>query len=63
MITIHWSWVLFIVIVAVFVILIVRSRLDHARNPGGYINIDLITPFIAIAFIAFILIWGGVFWW
>lgn len=63
MINIHWSWALFIVIASGFIILIVRSRLDHVRNPGGYINIDLITPFIVIAFIAFILIWGGIFWW
>lgn len=63
MINLHWSWILFSVIVAIFVILIVRARLDHVRNPGGYINIDLITPVIVALFIAFILIWGGAFWW
>lgn len=59
MITLHWSWIAFTIIVAVLVIGIVKS----ANEPRGDYGFDITSPFLLIILIAFILIWGGIFWW
>ena len=54
---IHWTWILFTTVVIILLIAIFKDR------GGGDYSFDLITPFILIVLIAFILIWGGIFWW
>lgn len=58
MINIHWSWLVFMVVVIGFVGGIIYSSREHRSS-----YIDLITPLIFIALAVFILIWGGIFWW
>jgi hypothetical protein len=57
---IHWSWLIFI---GVVLFLLYKIRKSSNENRGGYINLDIETPFWLIILIAFILIWGGIFWW
>lgn len=57
---IHWSWPIFIGVV-LFLLYKIRKSANESR--GGYINFDIETPFWLIILIAFILIWGGIFWW
>lgn len=53
MISVHWSWLVFVPIVILLLIGI-------ASNEGG---LDLTGPFFFILLIIFISIWGGIFWW
>ena len=56
---IHWTWVIFsLVIISLIGRLIYTSNESH----GDY-AIDLESPLILILLIAFVLIWGGIFWW
>ena len=54
---IHYSWVIFSVIVVLLLIGIFKER------RGGDYSFDLYTPFYMILLIAFVLVWGGIFWW
>jgi hypothetical protein len=56
---IHWSWLIFI---GVVLFLLYKIRKSSNEGGGDY-SIDLETPFWLIILIAFILIWGGIFWW
>lgn len=56
---IHWTWIIFIgVIVA-----IIGRLWYNSKNTGGDYSFDLESPLLIICLIAFILIWGGIFWW
>jgi len=55
---IHWSWVIFIVVGGG---LSYKAFLSN-KEVRGY-GFDLETPLYIILLIAFILIWGGIFWW
>jgi K+-transporting ATPase A subunit len=56
---IHWTWILFF---AVIVAGILRIRHNSSESSGDY-SFDLESPLIVILLIAFVLIWGGIFWW
>ena len=56
---IHWSWLIFIIVVGG---LSYKAYLSNKEPVSGY-GFDLETPLYIILLIAFILIWGGVFWW
>lgn len=53
---IHWNWIVFIIVVGY---LINKIRLSRKES----YSIDFETPFWQIILIAYILIWGGIFWW
>ncbi len=56
---IHWTWILFIgVIVA-----IIGRIWWNSKNTYGDYSWDLESPLLVILLIAFVLIWGGIFWW
>jgi hypothetical protein len=56
---IHWSWLIFI-----GVVLFLSYKIRKSSNEGGGdYSFDIETPFWSILLIAFILIWGGIFWW
>lgn len=55
---IHWTWFIFLGIIIFFVIRIGKTM----KNNSDY-SWDLEFPFLLILLVAFILIWGGVFWW
>lgn len=55
MIEIHWSWIAFALISMAFIFGIWKVAQDE--------DIPLLTPVLLICYIAFILIWGGIFWW
>jgi hypothetical protein len=57
---IHWSWLIFI---GVVLFLLYKIRKSSKENSGGDYRFDFETPFWLIILIAFILIWGGIFWW
>ena len=57
MITIHWQWLVFIPVVVIILYLIFRDD----GNSGIGAGLDKILWCFAL--IAFILFWGGVFWW
>lgn len=56
---IHWTWILFILVIAVGIL---RIRHNSSESSGDY-SFDLESPLIVILLIAFVLIWGGIFWW
>lgn len=56
---IHFTWVVFGVIILLFIIGMYISNKDTGRDYA----IDIISPILFILMIAFILIWGGIFWW
>ena len=58
MINLHWSWIVF----AVVVLLLLIGIFKEEKNSGDY-SFNLMKPFFAIILIAFVLIWGGIFWW
>lgn len=58
MINLHWSWFVFVPVVCFLLWLVVRDT-----GPKGDYGIDIEKPFWAIILIAFILVWGGFFWW
>ncbi len=64
MIQIHWSWILFSVILIAII-----GRLWHKLNqhqqdyPQQDYRYDLEPLLLTIGLIAFLLIWGGIFWW
>lgn len=57
---IHWSWLIFI---GVVLFLLYKIRESSNESGGSYYSFDFETPFWSIILIAFILIWGGIFWW
>jgi hypothetical protein len=59
MITIHWNLIPFIIIV---LLLLIKIRKSSGESKGDY-GFDIETPFYVILLIAFVLIWGGIFWW
>jgi hypothetical protein len=56
---IHWSWLIFIGVVIFLLYKIHKS----SNSGGGDYSFDFETPLWSIVLIAFILIWGGIFWW
>lgn len=56
---VHWTSIVF----AVIVVLIILKIISETNKPRGDYGFDLISPFLLIILIAFILIWGGIFWW
>lgn len=56
---IHWSWFIF-----VFVVFPIVKKLwkNMKENKGDY-SWDLESPFLVLILVAFVLIWGGIFWW
>jgi K+-transporting ATPase A subunit len=57
--TIDLKWIIFTTIV----ILLLRKISVSSKEPTGDYGIDIETPIYIILLIAFILIWGGFFWW
>jgi hypothetical protein len=57
--TIDLKWIIFTTIV----ILLLRKISVSSKESTGDYGIDIETPFYVILLIAFILIWGGFFWW
>ena len=57
---IHWTWILFVIVILLFIYGIIKT----GSNSGDY---DFVSGFVGIGLIfgliAFILIWGGIFWW
>lgn len=59
MIHIHWS-----VIVAIIISLLILAKARASANePGGDYSFDILTPMWLAALVAFLAIWGGIFWW
>ena len=56
---IHWHWIVFSVVV---ILLLVGIFKESNVRTGDY-GFNLMAPFLIIILIAFILIWGGIFWW
>ncbi len=56
---IHWTWILFF---AVIIAGIARIWYNSSESGGDY-SWDLESPLIIVLLIAFVLVWGGVFWW
>jgi hypothetical protein len=57
-IVIHWNWIVFIIVVGY----LIRKILSNKGSGGDY-SFDFETSFWPIILIAYILIWGGIFWW
>jgi len=57
--TIDLKWIIFTTIV----ILLLRKISVSSKESTGDYGIDIETPIYIILLIAFILIWGGFFWW
>jgi hypothetical protein len=57
---IHWSWIIFI---GVVLFLLYKIHKSSNESGGSYYSFDFETPLWSIVLIAFILIWGGIFWW
>lgn len=56
---IHWTWIIFI-----GVILAIISRIWYnSKNMRDDYFFDLESPLLVVCLIAFVLIWGGIFWW
>ena len=60
MISVHYSWFIFLPIVLVLFYLIAKGD-DDSSN--AYYSFDLITPFWILILILFIAFFGGIFWW
>lgn len=56
---IHWTWLVFGAIIGA---IILRLIYNENKIRGDYV-FDLESPILIIVLIAFILIWGGIFWW
>lgn len=54
---IHWHWIVFTVVV----ILLLRGM--GSGKVGGDYSFDIMPPFYLVLLIAFVLVWGGIFWW
>jgi hypothetical protein len=59
MLNIHWSWLVFVPVVIFMIYKLIRS----SRESGGDYSFDFETPFWFVALVAYVLIWGGFFWW
>lgn len=57
MITLHWQWLVFIPVV------LILGYLSFRDDGSSGIGAGLEKVLWLIALIAFILIWGGIFWW
>jgi hypothetical protein len=57
---IHWTWLIFI---GVVLFLLYKIHKSSNESGGSYYSFDFETPLWSIVLIAFILIWGGIFWW
>jgi hypothetical protein len=57
--TIDLKWIIFTTIV----ILLLRKISVSSKESTGDYGIDIETPIYIILLIAFVLIWGGFFWW
>ncbi len=53
---IHWSYILFFGVLTFLIMKIFKSS-----KKSHFLNLE--TPFWVIILIAFILIYGGIFWW
>jgi surface polysaccharide O-acyltransferase-like enzyme len=53
---IHWSWLIFAIIIVFLIVAIVKNE-----NEGGDYNFG--SAFLVILLVCFIVIWGGFFWW
>jgi hypothetical protein len=56
---IHWTWIIFI---GVIVSILLRIKYNIKNTYGDY-SWDMESPILVIVLIAFVLIWGGIFWW
>jgi hypothetical protein len=56
---IHWTWIIFI---GVIVSILLRINYNIKNTHGDY-SWDIESPILVIVLIAFVLIWGGIFWW
>jgi len=59
MVTVHWNVIVFIIVIVAGI----AWAACEAKDPPGDYGIDIVTPLITVALIAFTLIWGGIFWW
>lgn len=55
---IHWTWIIFIAVIVCIII-----RLNYTLKNRGDYSFDIEPLLLIIALIAFVLIWGGIFWW
>lgn len=55
---ISWTWLIFI-----FVVGLLLYNIGRDKGSSGSYSFDIETPFYLILLGAFILIWGGFFWW
>ena len=56
---IHYTWLIFIGVIMAIILRIIYNQ----NNTHGDYSWDLESPLLVILLIAFILIWGGNFWW
>ena len=56
---IHWTWIVF----GIIIIILISAITKTSNEAGGDYSFDIITPILIIILIAFVLIWGGIFWW
>lgn len=56
---IHWKWILFFGVI----LLIIGRIIYNTKTIHGDYNWDLESPLLFIVLIAFVLIFGGIFWW
>lgn len=56
---IHWNLIVFIIVLGYLGNKVYKS----SKDSGGDYSFDFETPFWMIISIAYILIWGGIFWW
>lgn len=54
---IHWTWIIFIVVI-IFII----GRIWYLKKTTYY-DYALESLLLVMILIAFVLIWGGIFWW
>lgn len=56
---IHWKWILFFGVI----LLIIGRIIYNTKTIHGDYSWDLESPLLFIVLIAFVLIFGGIFWW
>jgi len=56
---IHWSWIVFIFVIGFFLFKIISSNKESYSD----YNFNLEPLLYTILLIAYVLIWGGIFWW
>ena len=56
---IHWTWIIFSLVV-IFLIGRIWWKIKQPKIDYGF---NLESPLLIIVLIAFVLIWGGIFWW